>query len=583
MKRAASILLVLCLLTSLLTTACAEAAHSFASQEYTFYVVDEDPEFMPPTMLFFFDDVYDLPWLDVEELADLLVDLQHRVFEEADYGLTFSAEGETVTLTRENGYSMKLDCDADTITFDDYNGFLKDPSDSALLDQLPTFTGYNESGEPELFQRDALASFDRYGDVVELNLADYNIELIHEGERYYIPLQTANDFLFAPMFRRYILFNGEAMFLVNDNDLVDYSAMEFKPLGELYYGAEPTRRSEALAAFGYNELSLMLDSLYGLKEQHNIEYFGRMFWQVGFDDALDSVDPMDADTALKNFIDYYLDDLHSGFALTSWMTGYDFIESEAGPSSRLDNAQSQKYAKLRAAGMGEDWQGYQEVGNTAYITFDTFESVSGEDYYGIAAGSGPSAQGEPIQNTAGLIVYAHQQIYREGSPIENVVIDLSNNYGGSVDAALFLMSWIIGEAEISIEDTFTGAQSTLVYRADVSLDRKFDESDTLHDKHVYCLVSPVSFSCGNLVPAACKYHQAVTLIGRTTGGGACEVQPMSTAWGSMFQMSGARRLSFRKNGSLYDIDEGVDPDIYIDHLELLYDREALTEFINGLS
>lgn len=583
MKRATSILLIFCLLTSLLTMACAEEAHSFASREYTFYVLDEDPEFMPPTMLFFFDDVYDLPWLDVEELVDLLVDIQHRVYEETDYGLTYAAgsgpsaaEGEAVTLTRENGYTMKLDFDADTITFDDYNGFLKDPSDSALLDQLPAFTGYNENGEPELFQRDALASFDRYGDVVELNLAEYNIGLLHDGERYYIPLQTANDFLFAPMFSRYILFNGEAMFLANADDLVDYATMALKPLGELYYAAQPTQRSQALADFGYNELSLMMDSLYGLKEQHNIESFGRMFWQVAFDDALDSVDPRDADTALKNFINYYLDDLHSVFALTSWMTGNAFIESEAGPSSRLDDAQSEKYAMLRKAGLGEDWQDYQEVGNTAYITFDTFEPLSG-DYYGVAA------QGERIRNTAGLIVYAHQQIYREGSPIENVVIDLSNNYGGSVDAALFLMSWIIGEAEISLEDTFTGAQSTLVYRADVNLDRQFDETDTLHDKHVYCLISPVSFSCGNLVPAACKYHQAVTLIGRTTGGGACTVQPMSTAWGSMFQISGARRLSFRKNGSLYDIDEGVDPDIYIDHLELLYDREALTEFINGLS
>jgi C-terminal processing protease CtpA/Prc len=163
------------------------------------------------------------------------------------------------------------------------------------------------------------------------------------------------------------------------------------------------------------------------------------------------------------------------------------------------------------------------------------------------------------------------------------VIDLSNNYGGEADAAVFLLSWLLGDAEISLEDTFTGAQSTLVYRADVNLDRCFDANDTLDDKHVYVLISPVSFSCGNLVPAVCKYHQAATLIGRTTGGGACVVQPMSTAWGTLFQISGAKRMSFRKNGSFYDIDEGVEPDIYIDRLENLYDREALTAMINALS
>ena len=145
-----------------------------------------------------------------------------------------------------------------------------------------------------------------------------------------------------------------------------------------------------------------------------------------------------------------------------------------------------------------------------------------------------------------------------------------------------MISWLLGEAEISVEDTLTGAQSTLVYRADVNLDRRFDERDTLEGKQVYCLISPVSFSCGNLVPAACKSRHAVTLIGRTSGGGACVVYPMSIAWGTLFQISGPRRLSFRRNGSFYDIDEGIEPDIYIDHLETLYDREALTELIKSL-
>ena len=41
-------------------------------------------------------------------------------------------------------------------------------------------------------------------------------------------------------------------------------------------------------------------------------------------------------------------------------------------------------------------------------------------------------------------------------------------------------------------------------------------------------------------------------------------------------------MSFLKNGSFYDIDQGVDPDYYIDHISNLYDRVALTDFINSL-
>ena len=581
MKKLVALILSLCLLTGALTAAFAEAAPAEQQSrhyglEYTFYVLDEDPDFMPKTLLFFFDGVDDLPWLDVEELCDILVSLQHRVFKQPDYDLTYEADENTVVLRRENNFYMVLNYDENQIAFNDYNAFVKDPTAISLIDQL-SHTGFNDAGEPYLFQRDLVASFDRCGDVKRLYLGDYNIQLISENGRFYIPLQTANDFLFAPMFARSILFNGQAMFLARAQELFNFDDVEPTALGRIYYSAEPTQRSQELADFGYNELSLMMDSLYGMKKQHDIGDFGRMFWQIGFDEALDSTNPRDADQALKNFISYYLDDLHSAFSLASWMTGLEFIDSETGPSSRHDKQQTKKYEQLRKQGMGEDWQSYQEVGNTAYITFDEFFLKNKVDYYA------DGAKDELIPDTIGLIIYAHQQIYREGSPIENVVIDLSNNFGGTADAAVFLISWILGEAEISIEDTYTGAQSTLVYRADVNLDRQFDEQDTLADKHVYCLISPVSFSCGNLVPSVCKYHQAVTLIGRTSGGGACAVQRVSTAWGSMFQISGTSRLSFRKNGSFYDIDGGVEPDIYIDHLETLYDREALTNLINGLN
>lgn len=42
------------------------------------------------------------------------------------------------------------------------------------------------------------------------------------------------------------------------------------------------------------------------------------------------------------------------------------------------------------------------------------------------------------------------------------------------------------------------------------------------------------------------------------------------------------RLSTMGNGSLYDVDQGVEPDIVIDKLEHFYDCEAMTEFLNNL-
>ena len=117
---------------------------------------------------------------------------------------------------------------------------------------------------------------------------------------------------------------------------------------------------------------------------------------------------------------------------------------------------------------------------------------------------------------------------------------------------------------------------------ELDMDGVFDEEDSIADRNLFCLISPVSFSCGNLVPAALKSSQRVTLLGRTSGGGSCAVQPLSTAYGTLFQISGRLRLSFLKNGSFYDIDQGVDPDFYISDISHYYDRAALTDYISGL-
>lgn len=74
----------------------------------------------------------------------------------------------------------------------------------------------------------------------------------------------------------------------------------------------------------------------------------------------------------------------------------------------------------------------------------------------------------------------------------------------------------------------------------------------------------------------------VTLLGRTSGGGACVVQHLSTADGTLFSVSGNRRISTNVNGSFYDVDTGVDPDFAITTPEKFYDRKALTEYINSL-
>lgn len=580
MKKIFAVLLAFLLITVGVCAQDKPASYEITERTYTFYDGDIEDMLDQPFPLYFLDGVDDLPYVELESWMDLLIFLNREWLDDPKYDLMFNASGTDAAYVRENEYHMQFDFDEKTILFDDYNAFVHSSSEGSLLDLLSA-SGFTEAGESELFQRNLSASYDRYGDELKLNLAKYHIPMVMQDGKYYIPLQTMNDILISPTLRATILFNGECLMIVN-RDILGTVWNGLTELGELYYQAKGDGRSKELAEFGYYELCFVLDNLYGLKEPHEIKSFDQFFWQMGFDEEFLNASPEEADELLYKLIDFYLDDLHSEFIAYSYLTGPREVDWTTGPATRKFDESVEMYGDARAAADdfyedAPDPYVYEEFGNTAYLVFDHFTSHSASTYYEWAE------TGEDIPwDTIKLVIYAHDGIYREDSPIENVVIDLSNNTGGSVDAAIFLMGWILGDVPFSVKDTFTGALSTASYRADVNLDRRFTSGDVLDDKNVFVLVSPVSFSCGNLVPAAFKASDKVTLLGRTTGGGSCIVQPLSTAWGTFFQISGPQRMSFLKNGSFYDIDTGVAPDFTLVKPERYYDREKLTEYINSL-
>ena len=115
---------------------------------------------------------------------------------------------------------------------------------------------------------------------------------------------------------------------------------------------------------------------------------------------------------------------------------------------------------------------------------------------------------------------------------------------------------------MALKDTLTGAQSVCSYLADINLDEEIDFDDILPSEiSRYCLISGLSFSCGNLVPSALKGSPNITLLGT---------------------ISGNKQLSYIRNGFLYNFDQGAAPDCAINKLETYYDRTKLVDFISNL-
>jgi hypothetical protein len=524
--------------------------------------------------------VNDLPFTNLSDWVDLMM-----LFNEDDaaYKLELETDGHVAMLTRESGYSMLVDFMEKKILFEDYDAFIHSTADSSLLDTLGG--GYtDENGDPILVERIERGSFDRYGKEIELDLDAYGIPAYwsEEDGLYLVPLQTMNDFLLSNVYGRSLLFNTEALYFGTADDF-GFGGDELTPFGESYLFSAPSNLlSEELAWYSYCELCLALDNLYGLKEIHDITSFDKVFKETGYKADLCSTDPNVADGALSDFIHYYLDDLHSGFNFASYRTEeLKSADGEGGLSAIRDGKNYELFSQARNNAK-TPIKPYEEVGNTAYITFDGFNMISNPEFYYEGDIYVDDEESVESVDTVLLVLYAHSMINRENSPIENVVIDLSMNGGGQVDAAAIVAAWFLGEASLSVRSSLTGAISTGTYRVDANLDHKFDENDTVADKNLYCLIGPYSFSCGNLVPNLFKSSNQVTLLGHTSGGGSCSVLPMSTAYGTSFQISSPNRMSYLKNGSYYDIDRGTEPDYQISTPEKYYDRQALTDYINSL-
>ena len=550
----------------------AKGTHEITSSNIPFY---SGGALLGELPLYFLDGVTDLPYVEANNIPDVLGSVMGSLT--GEYSYSAETNGSVVTITRnnnnpdamDNGVYAAFDFENDTITFLDHDLFCMKAGAATLLD-VTTVNTVNANGESMILQKVNKDSLDRYGDELVVRAGEYGIDFVEQDGKYLVPLQTLVDFTSSPGRNYNLFYNGQVII----------AADQMNQENEVYYAAPTGDRSDTLAEYGYNELCMMLDYCYGLKDVHGIENFDKLFHSVNFDTVLKEKDPANADIAIARVIWDYLDDGHSAWLASSYLAGPVNYGLKPGTSTAQLFAEGDRYSEARKKYYPDGVPGYEEVGNTAYITFDSFTISNPNDMESYYLAEDVSKLADT--DTISLIMKAHEQITRENSPIENVVLDLSNNEGGMADAAIFTLGWLLGETSVAVENTMTGAMSSAIYRSDVNRDRKFDEKDTVADKNIYCLISPYSFSCGNLVPNVLKASNKAILLGRISGGGSCMVQFASSAWGSSFRISSPKRLSFLKNGSFYDIDRGAEPDYLLSKPEEFYDRTALTEYINSL-
>ena len=452
-------------------------------------------------------------------------------------------------------------------------------------------------------------SFNSWGAPIEVNFSgfeDFVLCAEIDGKlNYYVSLNTYGN-LFTAF--KSVVYNGKEVYSVN---IVNY-LNEFDNAKEFYRFDEGTgkkMRSSALTDFTYKELCINLDLNYGLKELHGNKFdcFDSYFEYVGLKSKLLNPDPEIFCKAIWDLCEAYFSDNHSNFKFASYYCGYDIAKKfaervETGDENLLTgNSISKKmelYYTARQNVYGEDIPGleFSDDGKTAIVRFDHYTNSEDYDLNAIINETNQKLEKttEDICNSikenytaiqkdivTEYYLYCVNKMIKENPEVENVILDMSNNTGGSCRTAVATLAWMLGEVQTNITNSITGAKCSSVYVCDINADGKFDENDTIKDKKLFCLISPASFSCGNMVPAMLKSSDRVVLLGETSGGGSACVYPTMAADSTTFRISSRYVMSENKNGSNYDIDKGIEPHVRLQP-ETLYDRETICSIVANM-
>jgi len=176
--------------------------------------------------------------------------------------------------------------------------------------------------------------------------------------------------------------------------------------------------------------------------------------------------------------------------------------------------------------------------------------------------------------------------------IKDIVIDLSLNTGGAIPAFGYVLSWICGGiAQVNLKSTSGKALSSYAYNFDVNGDSVYDKKDYLpNDVNVYILMSPVTYSAANMLAFYAKQYnlrnpqsRQIRFIGQQSGGGACSVtEDCYLPTGLQYRLA-SNNVYVDPNNNNLCCENGVKPDsgLAISDINNLFNRTG-TNGVNQL-
>lgn len=430
---------------------------------------------------------------------------------------------------------------------------------------------------------------------VTLDFAKYGIDIHADGKgAVYFPFATLAD-MYSDLFYHHAGFNGEKV--VANTSVNEISLARIDPDYNKTLLSKKTR-SQSMADFAYRELCFAMDHFYGHPGRVALD---ASLKAKGMDRTLE--EDLAAGRTIKkllkstNLAEYFVGmsglnalyyDGHTSMDISSVMgrdrSKYEDLVSEmrglqekhkdvmdairAGRSSMGGRYQDVMAIRTQRPECYETQDTYIKKGNTAVCVFNSFNTRAEDAWNAYYAGKGPKPNINDNKGDSMVIFLDALEKAAADPEVENFIVDITANGGGSADIVMAMTSLIMDKSYLSYDNPLTGQRSIVEYEVDRNFDGVFDKKDKKvhYDLNFGVLTSQVSFSCGNLFPSMLK-DAGIPVIGETSGGGSCAIQAMCTADGFCFQISSFRSRLNTLAGE--NIDAGVTPTIPIANDEMV--------------
>ena len=378
------------------------------------------------------------------------------------------------------------------------------------------------------------ASFEQVG---KNNYATYTFEdcdfgYFRDGGELYMPLGLL-DLALCEATTLYVTYNYRSLYASTNPD--DFAQLAFRDGisyntvdDQMVRAVNGASMPDYLINYNASCFLFVMQNFYGLRDHFGIKSMKKYYQENNLYNDFYSTTPSTRALAFSQAINMF-DDNHSAIISVNQAWG-ETARAQYAKGILARNALQKRLQVLRR----EKYQGtnssYEPVeGNTKYSSdgktvmfyFDSFKYGTEDEVF--------DSNGQ-VKRTA--FRYDTFCLFRDvfndinsHSSVENVIIDVSLNGGGTLGVMMKLLPFL-SKNNKSIANFYDSANG-IVYKyesvSDINGDRAYNTNESYGNKYnFYILTSDCSFSCGNAFPCYAQ-EMGVKIIGETSGGGECAV------------------------------------------------------------